>query len=86
MLILQRKAGESLVIGEDIYVEVLAVENGRVRLAIKAPPQVTILRSELRVAMDTNREAAHEEAPPQELLELLEGVWGEGAQPPDSPF
>lgn len=82
MLILQRKPGESLTIGEDIYIEVLAVENGRVRLAIKAPPQVSILRSELRSAMDANRDAAREEAPPQELLELLEGVWNAPPEPP----
>lgn len=77
MLILQRRPGESLVIGEDIYIEILAVENGRVRLAIKAPAHVPILRTELRSAMDANRDAAKDEMPPQELLELLEGVWTE---------
>ena len=50
MLILQRKEGESLHIGEDVEITVLAVEAGRVRLAIQAPRDVTILRSELRVA------------------------------------
>ena len=37
MLILQRKSGESLFIGEDIQVTVVSVEAGRVRLAIEAP-------------------------------------------------
>ena len=67
MLILQRKAGESLLIGEDI----LSVEMGRVRLAIQAPKSVPILRSELRSAAATNREAADEEAPPMSLLDIL---------------
>lgn len=67
MLILQRKAGESLIIGDDIYVEVLGIDSGRVRLAIKAPEHIPILRSELRVAMDSNRDAAAETAP----LELI---------------
>ena len=48
MLILQRKAGESVLIGEDIEVSILSVEAGRVRLAIQAPKSVPILRSELR--------------------------------------
>ena len=45
MLILQRKAGESVLIGEEIEVSVLSVEAGRVRLAIQAPRSVAILRS-----------------------------------------
>lgn len=71
MLILQRKEGESLLIGDEIEVTVLAVEAGRVRLAVQAPRSVTILRSELRVAAEVNREAADEEASPLELLDVL---------------
>ena len=40
MLILQRKEGESLLIGDEIEVTVLAVEAGRARLAIQAPRDV----------------------------------------------
>lgn len=71
MLILQRKAGESLSIGEDIEVSVLSVEAGRVRLAIRAPKSVPILRSELKVAAEVNREAADEAASPLALLDVL---------------
>ena len=71
MLILQRKEGESLHIGEDVEITVLAVEAGRVRLAIQAPRDVTILRSELRVAAQANREAAEEEVSPLALLGVL---------------
>ena len=71
MLILQRKEGESLLVGEEIEITVLAVEAGRVRLAIQAPRNVTILRSELRVAAQANREAADEEVSPLELLGVL---------------
>ena len=71
MLILQRKEGESLFIGDSIEVSVLSVESGRVRLAIEAPKDVPILRSELRSAMVTNREAADEEVSPLELLDVL---------------
>ncbi|MCI9557307.1 carbon storage regulator [Oscillospiraceae bacterium 50-16] len=71
MLILQRKEGESLLIGEEVEVTVLAVEAGRVRLAIQAPREVPILRSELKAAAQTNREAADEEISPLELLNAL---------------
>ena len=73
MLILQRKEGESLLIGDEVEITVLAVEAGRVRLAIQAPREVPILRSELRVAAQTNREAADEAASPLELLDALKG-------------
>ena len=74
MLILQRKAGESLLIGEDITVRVVSVDGVRVRLAISAPDDVSILRSELVTAATANRDSAMEEAAPAELLDLLGGV------------
>ena len=72
MLILQRRPGESLRIGEDIEVTVVAIEGGKVRLAISAPKDITILRSELIGARDTNRDAAMEQAAPAELLSMLD--------------
>ena len=71
MLILQRKEGESLLIGDDVEITVVSVEAGRARLAIQAPRSVTILRSELKVAAQTNRDAADEKASPRELLGVL---------------
>lgn len=74
MLILQRKAGESLVIGGDITVSVVSVDGMRVRLAITAPDDVQILRSELITAAKANRDSAMEESAPAELLNMLGGV------------
>jgi len=74
MLILQRKAGESVVIGEDITVSVLSVDGVRVRLAITAPGNVSILRSELITAANANRDSSVAESAPDELLDLLGGV------------
>lgn len=49
MLVLSRKAGEVIWIGDKISVRVMEVlYNGRVRLGIEAPPEVTILREELK--------------------------------------
>lgn len=77
MLILQRKSGESLFIGEDIQVTVVSVESGRVRLAIEAPRNLSILRSELRNAMEENRNAATGSTVPTELLSFLSEIKGQ---------
>lgn len=82
MLILQRKAGESLVIGEDITIRVVSVDGTRVRLAISAPEDVPILRTELVTATAANRDSAMEESAPAELLDLLGGVLDHKTQPP----
>lgn len=74
MLILQRKAGESLLIGEDISITVVSLDGGRVRLAISAPGDVPILRSELVTATAANRDSAVEESAPTELISLLGDV------------
>ena len=74
MLILPRRTGESVVIGEDIRISVISIEGNRVRLAISAPPEVSILRSELLDAKLANQDSAVEEAAPAELLGLLGGM------------
>lgn len=80
MLILQRKTGESLVIGEEVRVTVVSIEGGRVRLAISAPSEVSILRSELLDAKLANQDSAAEEAAPAELLGLLGELPASGKQ------
>ena len=47
MLILGRRAGESIVLDGGITIIVLACERGGVRIGIQAPPDVTILRGEI---------------------------------------
>lgn len=47
MLILTRKAGEDVTIGESIVISVLEVRGSQVRLGISAPPEVTIHRGEI---------------------------------------
>ena len=74
MLILQRKAGESLFIGENIEVSILSVDSGRVRIAIDAPKHISILRSELKRAADTNHEAAEQSVSPLVLLNMLKNT------------
>ena len=47
MLVITRRAGEKVQIGRDIEVMVTRLRDGQVRLAIKAPPEVLIARTEL---------------------------------------
>lgn len=51
MLILTRKAGQSIVIGDDIEVTLLAVDASKVRLGIQAPQGVPIHRREIYIAI-----------------------------------
>jgi carbon storage regulator len=48
MLVLTRKAGQRLLIGDNIRITVLDCQNGRIKIGIEAPPDVMILREELR--------------------------------------
>lgn len=47
MLILTRRIGETLMIGDDIEVTVLGVKGNQVRLGIKAPKDVRVNREEI---------------------------------------
>ena len=58
MLILRRRAGESILIGPDIEIEFLEVNSQTVKVGIKAPREVSILRSELRTVGQQNEQAA----------------------------
>ncbi len=50
MLVLSRKTGERIHIGDDIFIEVRKVAGNRVTIAIEAPKKVRILRGELMEA------------------------------------
>ncbi|MDW8799702.1 carbon storage regulator CsrA [Clostridium sp. A1-XYC3] len=47
MLVISRKKGESLLIGDDIEITVVKLDDNSVKLSISAPKSVTILRKEL---------------------------------------
>jgi carbon storage regulator len=63
MLVLSRKIGEKIHVGNDITIEVRRVAGNRVTLAVDAPRNVRILRGELR-------EAALEFEPHEEEVEV----------------
>ena len=58
MLVLTRRPGESLTIGDDIVVTVVGVSGNQIRLGITAPQQVQVLREEVYKAMQQGNHAA----------------------------
>jgi carbon storage regulator len=47
MLVLRRKLDEAIVINQEVWVRVLAVEGARVKLGISAPSEIAVVREEL---------------------------------------
>ncbi len=47
MLILTRRVGESLIIGDDVKVTVLGVKGNQVRVGVSAPKEVSVHREEI---------------------------------------
>jgi carbon storage regulator len=47
MLVLSRKLGEKILIGDSIWVTVVDIDRGKIRLGIEAPRDVPIYRQEL---------------------------------------
>jgi len=71
MLVLTRKIGESINIGEDIEIVVTAIEQNKVKLGIRSPRQIPVYRQELYQRIrQGNREAARMET--HDLEEMLE--------------
>lgn len=73
MLILQRKEGQAIYIGDDIVITLVSSEKGRARIAIQAPSDVSILREELREAQAANQEAAAAAEDAAQLIQLIHG-------------
>ncbi|MBP1157802.1 MULTISPECIES: carbon storage regulator CsrA [unclassified Paenibacillus] len=72
MLVLSRKLGESIIIGDQIELVVVSVEKDVVRLGIKAPKHMPIFRKELYdLLKESNEEASKSELKPEQFKNLL---------------
>lgn len=76
MLVVTRKTDESLIISDNIEITILETTKDKVKIGIKAPKEVKIIRSELKDACQTNQQSAH--IPENALAELLKQHKQEG--------
>lgn len=69
MLVLSRRVGESVVIGNDVVVTVLEVRGDIIRIGVDAPREVPVHRSEVFEAIEAANKAAA--APDQSAIDAL---------------
>jgi carbon storage regulator len=58
MLVLRRRVGESLLIGQDVEIEILGIAAQGVKIGIRAPRETVVLRKELKITQQQNEAAA----------------------------
>lgn len=63
MLILTRRIGETLIVGNDVTVTVLAVKGNQVRIGINAPKNVAVHREEIYERIKQERQGGSEGMP-----------------------
>jgi carbon storage regulator len=71
MLVLTRKSNQSIMIGDDIEVSVLAIMGEKVRIGIEAPRSVPVFRKEVYVEIQQDREGGADKEEVDEALERL---------------
>lgn len=57
MLVLSRRMGEALIIGDNVKLSILGINGGQVRIGIEAPRDVTIHREEIYLRIKEENEA-----------------------------
>jgi carbon storage regulator len=75
MLVLTRKSNQSIMIGDDIEVSVLAIVGEKVRIGIQAPRDVPVFRKEVYLEIqDERREGVKSEEVVAEVNAALQGL------------
>ena len=83
MLVLTRRANQSIMIGHEIVVTVLEVRGDQVRLGIKAPRSIDVHREEIFAQLQqANRDAAQAPKQPLESLDGFPKPSGDGVEEP----
>ena len=71
MLVLTRKSNQSIMIGDDIEISVLAIMGEKVRIGIEAPRSVPVFRREVYVEIQEDQEGTEPRADVNGALEQL---------------
>jgi carbon storage regulator len=58
MLVMKRRAGESILIGDDIEIHLAHIGRTRVKIGIQAPRNIPVVAKEVKLVRDQNRAAA----------------------------
>jgi carbon storage regulator len=77
MLILTRKLGEAIAIGDEVKVHLLEIKGRQVRIGVEAPPHITVHREEIyRSIREQNQKSATPTGPAADLREVWERLKG----------
>ncbi|HMM68963.1 carbon storage regulator CsrA [Gudongella oleilytica] len=69
MLVLNRKLGESIMLGDNIEIRILEMADGKVKIGIEAPRDLTILRKEVYdQVVEENKNAINNQVDPLTVL------------------
>jgi carbon storage regulator len=71
VLVLTRKSNQSIMIGDDVEVSVLAIMGEKVRIGIQAPRSVPVFRKEVYVEIQQDRSTSAESEQVDEALDRL---------------
>ena len=72
MLIVRRRRGEAILVGDNVEIEILDISPTQVKIGIRAPKEVSVFRKEIRLTREANVAAANGSATPATIESFVE--------------
>jgi carbon storage regulator len=79
VLVLTRKSNQSIMIGDEVEISVLAIMGEKVRIGIEAPRSVPVFRKEVYIEIQQGRDAEDDPTEVNEALDRLKSPGGSGS-------